>query len=236
MCARVLALFAIGVVSINAAPVVSSKKAFLAPQAHDALVGFLGDVSSATTSFENWNKALKVAKPTMTEEQFSKQCVAHTKWLVASLDFADTDAQLQYALEQDCKLIKSVPVAQGTMFDSDESCLDAAKDLVELRNNELKTKDEEHYSDFCEDLFADSETDAEETYNDENKDADKDDSKDDSKDADKDDGKDDDKDDSKDDSKDADEDDGKDDDKDDSKDASKDDAKDGDKDGDKDGK
>jgi len=199
MCARGLALFAISVVAVNAAPTASLKKGFLEPKAHDALVYFMTDVAGAQGIFNQWMTALDASKPHLTRAQFNMQCSQHTRTLIESIDSSYTSAQLikdgifkdslMNVLEADCKTIELFPAAKDkNPFATNEACMDIAKDLVRLRDEELQSQNTDQYGIFCDGLYSDLGEQAK--HGDEN-DADEDDTQDNGKDTDEDGDKDD---------------------------------------------
>jgi len=178
MWARVLVLF-VCVAAVNAAPAVTSKKAFLRPTANDALVSLMTDVAGVLhgSVVAEWKapsirlldpmiqhrlKAVldHVVKAKLSLLDFSKQCALHTRTLVDNIDVAYTDAQLRGVLEQHCKMPTLFPASLKYSVISEDVCMQAASDLTKLRSDLLQTVSLSKYASFCERLYADSKADA----------------------------------------------------------------------------
>merc|ERR1719313_2714372 len=86
-------------------------------------------------------------------ETYLPQCLAHVERLIAEVDAAYTDAQLESVLQAECVRGKEFPHTASTGFDEVESCKEFAAKLSEARMKELDTGSKVGYEEWCEAYF-----------------------------------------------------------------------------------
>merc|ERR1719313_2627395 len=86
-------------------------------------------------------------------ETFLPQCLAHVERLIAEVDAAYTDAQLESVLQGECVRGEEFPHTAKTGFDEASSCKEFATKLAEARMKELETGSKVGYEEWCEAYF-----------------------------------------------------------------------------------
>merc|ERR1719473_1910750 len=86
-------------------------------------------------------------------ETFLPQCLAHVERLIAEVDAAHTDAQLESVLQAECVRGKEFPHTASTGFDEASSCKEFASKLADARMKELETGSKVGYEEWCEAYF-----------------------------------------------------------------------------------
>jgi hypothetical protein len=86
-------------------------------------------------------------------ETFLPQCLAHVERLIAEVDAAYTDAQLESVLQAECVRGEEFPHTASSGFDEASSCKEFATKLAEARMNELETGSKVGYEEWCEAYF-----------------------------------------------------------------------------------
>jgi hypothetical protein len=86
-------------------------------------------------------------------ETFLPQCLAHVERLIAEVDAAYTDAQLESVLQAECVRGKEFPHTASTGFDETSSCKEFATKLADARMKELETGSKVGYREWCEAYF-----------------------------------------------------------------------------------
>jgi len=81
-----------------------------------------------------------------------RECIAHVKEIVATVDHSYTDMQLQHVLEQQCHLDHEFEGPEDG-FDGHDHCKDFALKLKNARHEEVETGCEHGYTTFCEDYY-----------------------------------------------------------------------------------
>lgn len=88
-------------------------------------------------------------------EKFLPVCLAHLDKLIATMDRAYTDVQLQFMLEHECWLVKTFPHAYSHGFESHRACKCFSEKLAAARMWELADGSKERYTEFCTAYFKD---------------------------------------------------------------------------------
>merc|ERR1719473_919145 len=86
-------------------------------------------------------------------ETFLPQCLDHVDRLIAEVDAAYTDAQLESVLQAECVRGEEFPHTAKTGFDEASSCKEFATKLAEARMKELETGSKVGYEEWCEAYF-----------------------------------------------------------------------------------
>jgi len=86
-------------------------------------------------------------------EEFMPKCLAHTKSLIADLDYNYGDAQLETILLNWCKSAEEFPNTRGRRkvigYKNHQSCTAFTDDLKNARFHELRTTSDKGYRKFC---------------------------------------------------------------------------------------
>jgi hypothetical protein len=86
-------------------------------------------------------------------ETFLPQCLAHVERLIAEVDAAYTDAQLESVLQAECVRGEEFPHTASSGFDEAASCKEFATKLADARMRELETGSKVGYEEWCEAYF-----------------------------------------------------------------------------------
>ena len=86
-------------------------------------------------------------------ETFLPQCLAHVERLIAEVDAAYTDAQLESVLQSECVRGEQFPHTASSGFDEASSCKEFASKLADARMKELETGSKVGYEEWCEAYF-----------------------------------------------------------------------------------
>merc|ERR1719409_1585726 len=86
-------------------------------------------------------------------ETFLPQCLAHVERLIAEVDAAYTDAQLESVLQGECVRGEQFPHTASSGFDEASSCKEFASKLADARMKELETGSKVGYEEWCEAYF-----------------------------------------------------------------------------------
>merc|ERR1719169_15049 len=86
-------------------------------------------------------------------ETFLPQCLAHVERLIAEVDAAYTDAQLESVLQAECVRGEEFPHTASSGFDEASSCKEFASKLADARMKELETGSKVGYEEWCEAYF-----------------------------------------------------------------------------------
>jgi len=92
-------------------------------------------------------------KENIPQEEFLPLCVEHVKQTVRTVDFSYTDEQLKPILEEQCLLDGSFPHVHENGFKHEQACREFAEQLVSARDQELETKSDKGYTEFCMDYI-----------------------------------------------------------------------------------
>jgi len=129
--------------------------------AHSAL-GFLGLRGSPQLQLQARLAADQLVAFVVQEETSSKpvdletflpQCLAHVERLIAEVDAAYTDAQLESVLQGECVRGEQFPHTASSGFDEASSCKEFASKLADARMKELETGSKVGYEEWCEAYF-----------------------------------------------------------------------------------
>jgi hypothetical protein len=97
--------------------------------------------------------AEETSKKPVDLETFLPQCLAHVERLIAEVDAAYTDAQLESVLQAECVRGEEFPHTASTGFDEASSCKEFATKLADARMKELETGSKVGYEEWCEAYF-----------------------------------------------------------------------------------
>merc|ERR1719473_1574248 len=87
------------------------------------------------------------------EEDFLPKCLAHVERLIAEVDAAYTDAQLEAVLHGECVRGQQFPHTAKTGFSQEASCKEFASELAAARMEELETGSKDAYTTWCQSYF-----------------------------------------------------------------------------------